>query len=242
MLMKRIKTINVEPLFKNYKKTRSWNPGFLHPAEANLGYFLVLFQSLQLPSTRSESPLVPKSRVSFKVRTQLWRDFVISHISIRINCNRISEGFTLLNDSEWKCILGVYAKVVGPLWRFLFRINTTPHHTNINRKSSVFQNIAYRTKRKYCHIVCVWQQTGFGFMTGFIDHFTTRVGNMSNYSAIANLRTLEITRAPAKSLPACFWQWRLISFRSHAIPGWSQSHNWTKLQIFPIDNPLARTT
>jgi hypothetical protein len=28
-----------------------------HPAEANLGYFLAWFQSLQLPSTQSESPL-----------------------------------------------------------------------------------------------------------------------------------------------------------------------------------------
>jgi hypothetical protein len=40
----------------------------LHPAEANLGYFLAGFQSLQLPSTQSESPfalipLAPKSHV-----------------------------------------------------------------------------------------------------------------------------------------------------------------------------------
>jgi hypothetical protein len=45
--------------------------GLLHPAEANLGYFLAWFQSLQLPSTQSESPLAPKSLVSFKVCTQL---------------------------------------------------------------------------------------------------------------------------------------------------------------------------
>jgi hypothetical protein len=38
--------------------------GLLHPAEANLGYFLALFQSLQLPSTQPESPLAPKSHVS----------------------------------------------------------------------------------------------------------------------------------------------------------------------------------
>jgi hypothetical protein len=31
--------------------------GLLHPAQANLGYFLAWFQSLQLPSTQSESPL-----------------------------------------------------------------------------------------------------------------------------------------------------------------------------------------
>jgi hypothetical protein len=43
----------------------------LHPAQANLGYFLALFQSLQLPSTPSESPLVPKSHSSFKIYIQL---------------------------------------------------------------------------------------------------------------------------------------------------------------------------
>jgi hypothetical protein len=51
-------------------------PGLLHPAEANLRYFLSWFQSLQLPSTHSESPLVlillaPKSHVSVEVCTQL---------------------------------------------------------------------------------------------------------------------------------------------------------------------------
>jgi hypothetical protein len=45
--------------------------GLLHPAEANLGYFLEWFKSLQLPSSQSESPLAPKSHVSFKARTQL---------------------------------------------------------------------------------------------------------------------------------------------------------------------------
>jgi hypothetical protein len=50
--------------------------GLLHPAEANLGYFLAWFQSLQLPSTQSESPLAlfhraPESHVSFKASTEL---------------------------------------------------------------------------------------------------------------------------------------------------------------------------
>jgi hypothetical protein len=41
--------------------------GLLHPAQANLAWF----QSLQLPSTQSESPLAPKSHVSFELCTQL---------------------------------------------------------------------------------------------------------------------------------------------------------------------------
>jgi hypothetical protein len=54
--------------------------GLPHPAQANLGYF-VWFQSLQLPSTQSESPLAPKSHVSVKTRTQLWTEFFIFRIS-----------------------------------------------------------------------------------------------------------------------------------------------------------------
>jgi hypothetical protein len=47
-----------------------------------LGHFLAWFQSLQLPSTQSESPLAliplaPKSHVSFKARTQPRRAFFI---------------------------------------------------------------------------------------------------------------------------------------------------------------------
>jgi hypothetical protein len=48
----------------------------------------------------------------------------------------------------------------------------------------------------------VWLQTGF--WTGdWIDHFTTRLGTTSNYSATANLHTLQINTAPVKSFPAC---------------------------------------
>jgi hypothetical protein len=49
--------------------------GLLHPAQANLCYFLAWFQSLQLPSAKSQSPLnriplAPKFHVSFKVCTE----------------------------------------------------------------------------------------------------------------------------------------------------------------------------
>jgi hypothetical protein len=50
--------------------------GLFSPAQTSLGYFLAWFQSLQLPSTHSESPLAliplaPESHVCFKVCTQL---------------------------------------------------------------------------------------------------------------------------------------------------------------------------
>jgi hypothetical protein len=44
---------------------------------------------------------------------------------------------------------------------------------------------------------------GFGLDIGFIDHFNIQLVITLNYSAIANLRTLQITIAHAKSFPAC---------------------------------------
>jgi hypothetical protein len=57
--------------------------------------------------------------------------------------------------------------------------------------------------RPYCHIVWSDSRRGFGSDIGFIDHFTTRFGTTSNYSAIANLHTLQTIIAPAKSFLAC---------------------------------------
>jgi hypothetical protein len=37
----------------------------------------------------------------------------------------------------------------------------------------------------------------------FFDHFTTQLGNTINYSAIANILTLQITAANTKSSPSC---------------------------------------
>jgi hypothetical protein len=77
-----------ELLFRHYKRTRSWNPGCPSSNSTKLGYFLAWFQSLQLPSTQSESPLAliplaPKFHVSFKVCSQLRIEFFIfSTVSI----------------------------------------------------------------------------------------------------------------------------------------------------------------
>jgi hypothetical protein len=53
---------------------------------------------------------------------------------------------------------------------------------------------------------------GFGLEIGFIDHFNTRLMTTLNYSAIADLHTLQITRAslslfqPAVCSPLVSWQ------------------------------------
>jgi hypothetical protein len=58
VVLVRINTVKVwlqQFIFLSHAKIQG-----VHPAEANLGYSLLWFQSLQLPATQSESPLVPK--------------------------------------------------------------------------------------------------------------------------------------------------------------------------------------
>jgi hypothetical protein len=63
--------IALEPLFKTLKRQEAEIQGLLHPNQAIVRCVLAWFQSLQLPSIQSESPLAPKSLVSFKLCTQL---------------------------------------------------------------------------------------------------------------------------------------------------------------------------
>jgi hypothetical protein len=45
---------------------------------------------------------------------------------------------------------------------------------------------------------------GFGLETGVIDHFNTRIVITLNYSVVADLHTLQITSAHAKSFKSAF--------------------------------------
>jgi hypothetical protein len=66
--------------------------GLLHPAQENLDILLRGFSLPTCPQHSLKSALAPKSHVSFKERTALRTELFIFHISIRIICNRISEG------------------------------------------------------------------------------------------------------------------------------------------------------
>jgi hypothetical protein len=75
-------------------------------------------------------------------------------------------------------------------------------------------------------------------VNGFIDHFNTRLGTTSNYSATANLHNSQITTAPAKIFQAAVsslavpWK-RLVTveiLQLHALK--------SSLQI-PIQNSLG---
>jgi putative lipase involved disintegration of autophagic bodies len=47
-------------------------------------------------------------------------------------------------------------------------------------------------------------QTASGLVIGFIEHLHAQLVNTSNYSTIANVHTLQITRAHAKSYQCAF--------------------------------------
>jgi hypothetical protein len=84
--------------------------GLLHPVQVTLGNFLAWFLSLQLPSAQSESPLAPKSHVSFKVRLQLWRElFVFRSVLPDV---RISDGLLYYPGI---CLKGLRRKSGGNL-------------------------------------------------------------------------------------------------------------------------------
>jgi hypothetical protein len=51
---------------------------------------------------------------------------------------------------------------------------------------------------------CVWLETGFGLVNRFICHLYTRLEIASNYSAIADIYILQITRAHAKISQSAF--------------------------------------
>jgi hypothetical protein len=52
---------------------------------------------------------------------------------------------------------------------------------------------------------------GFGFDVGFTDHLYTQLQITSNYNAIANLHTLQITTTPTKPFPAyCIFTSRFL--------------------------------
>jgi hypothetical protein len=94
--------------------------------------------------------------------------------------------------------------------------------------------------------VCDYQ-TGFGLVNGFIDH--TPLGTSSNYSAIADLHTLQITIPHIESSPACsVFNSRFLvkdinsggssASRAQVLPVWRISRNWT-LSVPPESESMS---
>jgi hypothetical protein len=99
MLMKIKMNIALEPLFKNYKRKiytciyssiEDWEVVLVFERTSNNADLKKLSNFVW---TDKWFIYLPKCRVYFEVRTQLWTAvFFFFHISIRINCKRISEG------------------------------------------------------------------------------------------------------------------------------------------------------
>jgi hypothetical protein len=90
----------------------------------------------------------------------------------------------------------------------------------------------------YCHIVCVWLQTRFWLVNGFIDHFYTPLGTTSNYSATANLHNSQITISTAKPFPACcVFANRSLATASNNGDSWA-----SRAQVLPSQRPVQNST
>jgi hypothetical protein len=76
-------------------------------------------------------------------------------------------------------------------------------------------------------------------MNGFIDHLCTPLGTTSHYSAIADLHTLQVTTAPAKSFPARY----VLTSRSLATVSNSGGSSASRAQVLlsqpPVQNSLS---
>jgi hypothetical protein len=64
----------------------------------------------------------------------------------------------------------------------------------------------------------------------FIDHLYTPLGTTSNYSAIADLQSLQITTAPANSFPAFY----VINSRSLATASSSGDSSASRAHVVTI--------
>jgi hypothetical protein len=71
---------------------------------------------------------------------------------------------------------------------------------------------------------------GCGLMSGFVDHLSTPLGTVNNYSAVAYLDTLQITAAPAKYFPACY----ALTSRSQATASNSGDSSASRAEVCPL--------
>jgi hypothetical protein len=86
--------IRKECYFCNFFLSETEIQGLLYPAEASLGYLRGVSPCCW-PQRSLKVRLLVKRTCLLNLCTQLWTEYIIPHISSRINCNRISEGFTV---------------------------------------------------------------------------------------------------------------------------------------------------
>jgi hypothetical protein len=86
--------------------------------------------------------------------------------------------------------------------------------------------------------ICGDSRPVFGLANGFIDHLYTQLGTTSNYSATANLHTLQITTAIAKPFPACC----IFTSRSLTTASNSGDSSASRSQVLSSQAPVQNST
>jgi hypothetical protein len=111
----------------------------------------------------------------------------------------------------------------------------------LNRRPNVFSGVQVMGEKLCANFsvlilsrICVWLSTGFWIGYWIYWHSYTRLGTTSNYSALADLHTLQITTAHAKPVPGCcvFTSHFLVSasssgdFSAQVLSGWRLPSNY----------------
>jgi hypothetical protein len=90
---------------------------------------------------------------------------------------------------------------------------------------------------RYCYVFeCVGLQMEYGFTIGFSNHLYTPLGSTSNYSAIVNLHTSQITTTHAKSLAAC-----VLNNRSPSTASKSRDFSASHAQVLSSQPSVQKT-
>jgi hypothetical protein len=111
--------------------------------------------------------------------------------------------------------------------------SVTFYSTRFNLLTDTFTLKIY----SYFHVY-VWLQTGYGLVTGFIDHMCTSLGTTGNYSAVANPQTLQIARMPAKPFQACC----VFINRPLAAASNSGDSSASRSQVLSSQHPIQNST
>jgi ribosomal protein L33 len=98
--------------------------------------------------------------------------------------------------------LSLLSRLAG-IFKFIMHIPRYKEYCIHLNGYTALRTVHHPPTKTYCQVAWSDYRWGFRLDIEFIDHFTTWLGTTSNYSIIANLHTLPITRAHAKSFPDC---------------------------------------
>jgi hypothetical protein len=134
-------------------------------------------------------------------------------------------------------------------WQYLMRQTTCTLYKPLARPILTYGSEGWPLKSKDENMLQIFERSilswcwvglsmGFGLVFGFIDHL--HIVATSNHSTIANLHTLQTTRAHAKSSQSVFTGPFLVMSSAYVFTGWWISNNWLSFEICPTYDPSIR--